>query len=118
MRKTSLSGQHRRERLFVLFALLAAVGCAGAAFWFAVPLQDGPEPLPDTTGLSAYYVVDLNTADAAALCTLPGVGQSRAQAILDYRARYGAFAQVEDVLAIPGITPELVASWGEQATVS
>ena len=65
------------------------------AFRFAVPLQaQTPQTLPDTKELAAYTQVELNTADADALCTLPGVGPHNAQAILDYRAQYGPFAQV------------------------
>ena len=56
-------------------------------------------------------------ADADALCTLPGVGPRNAQAILDYRAQYGPFAQVEDAAQVPGITQAMVDSWAGQAYV-
>ena len=61
--------------------------------------------------------VELNTADADALCTLPGVGPRNAQAILDYRAQYGPFAQVKDAAQVPGITQAMVDSWAGQAYV-
>ena len=67
--------------------------------------------------LAAYTQVELNTADADALCTLPGVGPHNAQAILDYRAQYGPFAQVEDAAQVPGITQAMVDSWAGQAYV-
>ena len=74
----------RRERLFLLLCLAVAVVCAGLAFRFAVPLRSQkPQTLPDTKALAAYTQVELNTADADALCTLPGVGPRNAQAILD-----------------------------------
>ena len=41
-------------------------------------------------------LVNLNTADIAALTTLPGIGESRAKAIISYREQHGAFAQIED----------------------
>ena len=51
--------------------------CTVLAFGFAVPLQAAePQVLPDTTGLEQYVLVDLNTADLSALCTLPGVGEN------------------------------------------
>ena len=59
----------------------------------------------------------LNTAGADALCTLPGVGESRARAILEYREQHGPFEQVEDAANVPGLTEEIVASWEGQATV-
>lgn len=85
-----MQNKKRREELFLLLCLAAAGVCAVLAFRFAVPLQaQTPQTLPDTKELAAYTQVELNTADADALCTLPGVGPHNAQAILDYRARHG-----------------------------
>lgn len=62
----------RHERLFLLLCLAVAGVCAGLAFRFAVPLQaQTPQTLPDTKELAAYTQVELNTADADALCTCP-----------------------------------------------
>ena len=47
--------------------------------------------------------VDLNTADEAQLCTLPGIGESRAKSIIAYREEHGAFETIEDVMKVPGI---------------
>ena len=48
-------------------------------------------------------LVDLNTADVAALDTLPGVGPSTAAAIVDHRERHGPFASVDALLDVRGI---------------
>lgn len=47
--------------------------------------------------------VDLNTADAAGLQTLPGIGQAKAAAIIAYREKNGPFKEVGDLLRVPGI---------------
>lgn len=47
--------------------------------------------------------LDLNTATADQLENLPGVGSAMAQAILDWRQRYGPFRQVRDLLQVPRI---------------
>lgn len=47
--------------------------------------------------------IDLNTATAADLETLPGVGPVLAARILDYRAAYGPFRAVEELLNVSGI---------------
>lgn len=49
--------------------------------------------------------VNINTADAALLDTLPGIGPTTAQRIIDYRTENGPFAQVDDLVKVPGIGP-------------
>jgi competence protein ComEA len=49
--------------------------------------------------------IDLNTADAATLETLPGIGPTRATAIVNYRKQHGRFQSVADLEAVPGIGP-------------
>lgn len=62
--------------------------------------------------------VDLNTAELDALCTLPGVGEQRARAIIEYREQYGRFAAVEEAAAVPGLTEAVVEEWDGLAYVS
>ncbi|MFE7122280.1 ComEA family DNA-binding protein, partial [Streptomyces sp. NPDC057654] len=47
--------------------------------------------------------VSLNSATAAQLDTLPGVGPVLAQRILDYRSQHGGFASVDDLRRVNGI---------------
>jgi competence protein ComEA len=54
-------------------------------------------------------LVDVNTADQAALETLPGVGPSIASAILRHRQQEGPFERVEDLLEVAGIGPSRLA---------
>jgi competence protein ComEA len=48
-------------------------------------------------------LVDVNTATAEELDTLPGVGPATAQAILDAREQRGSFSSVEELLDVRGI---------------
>ena len=52
---------------------------------------------------TAQGLVNINTADAAQLCTLPGIGESRAADIIAYRERNGGFDSCEDIMKVPGI---------------
>lgn len=54
-------------------------------------------------GADAEEVVDLNSADQAALETLPGIGPSLAGRILAWRDEHGRFGSVEDLLDVSGI---------------
>lgn len=46
---------------------------------------------------------NLNTATQAQLDTLPGVGPTLAQSILDHRKRHGSFRSVSDLCQVEGI---------------
>lgn len=52
---------------------------------------------------AAEGVVDLNSADAAELETLPGIGPALAARIIAWRAEHGRFSSVEDLLDVSGI---------------
>ena len=47
--------------------------------------------------------VNVNTADINELTLLPGIGESRARDIIEYRTEYGKFTSPEDLLKIRGI---------------
>ena len=48
-------------------------------------------------------LININTASAEELCTLPGIGASRAADIIRYREREGAFVTCEDIMKVTGI---------------
>jgi competence protein ComEA len=76
-----------------LLAALAAIGFAAViAAAGTVPAAAAP------TG-----VVNVNTASAVELERLPGIGESKAKAIVAHRQDHGAYQQVEDLLEVKGI---------------
>ncbi len=54
-------------------------------------------------GPAAGSLVNINTADAAQLDTLPGIGSSLAQRIIQYRETNGPFNSIEDLKDVSGI---------------
>ena len=81
---------------------LALASAAGAA-----------ESQPGITGL-----VNINTASSAELQLLPGVGEVRAGAILAVRKQRGGFKQIEDLLEVKGIGPEMLKRLRPYATLT
>ena len=65
-----------------------------------------PASIPAPTKLSLVGPLDLNTADAAALQALPGVGPTLAERIVADRDAHGPFRAPEDLLRVPGIGPK------------
>jgi competence protein ComEA len=61
--------------------------------------------------------VNLNTADAAALDTLPRIGPALAERILRWREDNGRFTSVDDLLAVPGIGEKMLESLRDLVTV-
>lgn len=61
------------------------------------------QPGQETAESSRDGRVDINTADASALMSLPGIGQSKADAIIAYRNEHGAFKAPEELMNISGI---------------
>ena len=108
----------QKEKRFVLLTLLTAAACAALVFWFVVPLKGHTGQTAKPEPMIQAARVDLNTAGLEALCTLPGIGEKKARAILDYRQQNGAFRHVEDVVYVPGITSRIVESWQNLAYVS
>jgi len=92
-------------------ALLALALCAGT--WWPLGSTTAPA-LPDLSAALPARAerpapprpgVDPNTADAATLAALPGVGPLLAQRILASRKAQGPFRTPEDLLRVPGLGP-------------
>lgn len=62
-------------------------------------------------------LININTADQAALCRLPGIGESRAGDIITYRETNGAFSRKEDIMKVTGIKENLYEKLKELITV-
>lgn len=85
----------------LLAALAISLSFAGtAATAHAAPSEDAVE---GPVAPSANGVLNLNTASEEELMRLPGVGPSKAKAILELRAQLKGFKKVEDLMRVKGI---------------
>ena len=102
---------------FVLFAggwFLAGTS-SPEPYTITVSSQESEPPAPDPTleekpasgerpdSLLPDEVININTADTYDLDRLPGIGPTKAEAILAYREEHGPFQQVDDLLEVSGI---------------
>jgi len=61
--------------------------------------------------------ININTATAAELDTLPGIGPAKAEAIIQYRTEHGPFQHVDQLLEVPGIGEKTLQNLRELITV-
>ena len=62
--------------------------------------------------------INLNTASAAQLETLNGIGAAKAEAIVEYRKAHGAFKSVDELAKVKGIGQKTVDKNRDQMTVA
>lgn len=80
---------------------LAAKVTDGEKLYF--PSDTEAEALKASGEAEEKGLVNINTADAAQLMTLPGIGETRARDIISYREEHGAFQNKEDLQKVSGI---------------
>ena len=68
----------------------------------ASPVLTTPAPGPSP---SPSELIDINTASAAELEALPGIGPTTAQKIVEYREQNGPFVSTQDIINVSGIGP-------------
>ncbi|MCI8616542.1 MAG: hypothetical protein HFJ01_15880 [Lachnospiraceae bacterium] len=62
-------------------------------------------------------LVNINTAGEELLCTLPGIGSSKAMGIISYREKNGSFRRIEDIMNVEGIKEGLFQKIRDKITV-
>lgn len=80
---------------------LAALVQDGEKLYF--PTREEAESLERADKAAVNGLVNINTASVEELCTLPGIGESRAADIVSYREKNGAFQKPEDLMKVSGI---------------
>jgi competence protein ComEA len=64
--------------------------------------------IDETSSQQKPQKINLNRADVWLLEALPGIGQSKAQSIVDYRNKYGPFRSIGDLLKVSGISKSIL----------
>lgn len=83
-------------------------GNLSESFW-----ESTPEEISEANG----GLVNINTADEKELCTLTGIGSSKAESIINYRKNNGNFQKIEDIMKVEGIKDGLFQKIRDSITV-
>jgi len=92
----------KTKQFFTLLVILAMAIVSTAA-------TGAPAAAENRAAAGGDKLVNINSADAAQLATLPQIGPKMAQRILDYRKSNGSFKRVQDLMKVKGIGEKVFA---------
>ncbi len=96
----------------ILFTLMLG---AASTYAYTAPVSESNETLVTEAN---QLKVNINNADVPTLIALPGIGESKAQAIIQYRQDNGLFTQIEELKQVKGIGDKLFAKLLTQISVN
>lgn len=115
-----LKSERMREVFILALSILILAGSGISLGVGVMEIQERADLSPSVNSLTSSnelmnrsanepivdYPLNINTASAVELESLPGIGQTRAKAIVDYRQSKGAFKTIEEITSVPGIGPK------------
>jgi competence ComEA-like helix-hairpin-helix protein len=106
-----------RQRFWTLtiIFLIAVIVTGGIVAWqryspphpIEISLPPTPEPEGEVNPAEQPQKIDINRAEAWLLDALPGIGPSKAQAIIAYRQQNGGFGHIIEITEVEGIGPAI-----------
>jgi competence protein ComEA len=102
----NLARRVRDGEVVVIAAMAQAVGESNAA---------DPDGAPAADSLTGQ-TININTASAAELDLLPGIGEITAQRIIAFREEHGPYRSVDDLVHVQGISANTIAGFRDQVT--
>jgi competence protein ComEA len=106
-----------RQRFWTLtiIFLIAVIVTGGIVAWqryspphpIEISLPPTPEPGGEVNPAEQPQKIDINRAEAWLLDALPGIGPSKAQAIIAYRQQNGGFGHIIEITEVEGIGPAI-----------
>lgn len=114
-----LSPTERRLLVITLMGFFALLGVVLEGGFSKFTPRESSEVRTDEVKSveSVEFPINVNTADVKTLTALPGIGEVKARAIVDYRTRHGRFTKLEDLLKVRGIGPKTLESISDKITL-
>lgn len=116
-----------RQRFWtvIIILLVAVIVIGGIVVWqkyspprpIEISLPPTPEPSGEVNPEEQPQKIDINRAEAWLLEALPGIGESKAQAIIAYRQQNGGFKHITEITLVDGIGPAIYEDIKELITV-
>ncbi len=112
-RKSDLS-LNPTEKIVIIISLVLLLFIISYKFFSEIPKEDQTVMIYTVNSVSyssedaVARLVNINTADEAALQTVSGIGEAKAKAIIEYRNENGAFTSLDELLNVNGIGEKLL----------
>ncbi|MBC3764914.1 ComEA family DNA-binding protein [Neptunicella marina] len=98
------------KKIFLPLVLTAACLVSGPTLAFP------NDKLPEVTKVMSQQI-NLNTATEKELATLPGIGKSKAKAIIEYRNEHGKITSLKELVQIKGVGKKVVSKLDGKVTL-
>jgi competence protein ComEA len=108
--------QSNSHNLLILSALICISLNACAKRSRSIPIA-GESSVQSQTSSTLIPRININTASAKELETLPGIGEGLAQRIIEHREKYGRFRRAEHLMMVRGISDKRFRALRELITV-
>ena len=86
-----------------LLILLAALALCGSSPTLAQTAAKPGKALKPAVAAASTEIINLNTATAAQIATLPGIGPKTAELIVQYRQKQNGYKKVEEIMNVRGV---------------
>ncbi len=105
------------RKVYFILVLVALISFMGGLASAEEKVAEEIAETTETVAEEANVKVNINTATAEELSTLEGIGEMKAESIIEYRNNHGHFTKVEDLKNVKGIGDKIFEKIKDQITV-